>query len=672
MRSPRECRAHGVRQRAVFVLFTLLFGIAATAHADALQCKRTVAKASAAYAQATVKALQNCQDEVLLHAISGPCPDTTASGKIAKAETKLRTKVGRDCGGGDGVCGTGDDFTPASIGWGGSCPNFEHGSCGAAITNCNGINDCVTCVDRAAVDQAINLYYGSLASSTNGDVINCQRAIGKYATKFVMAKSKALAHCEEGVLTSGGGSCPDVARAQPAIAKADSKMRVGICKACGGSDRLCGTSDDLTPTTIGFPSNCPNVTVPGGASCGGAVTDLSKLVDCVDCVSEFKVDCVDALAAPSAKSYPAECNGGSPGPTPTHTQGGVGPTPTRTPTPGGGGGTPQPTTTPGGPCVLPNPLPEVVSFFGRPGPDLDTGWTGQAHDVVTDDAAPLSAARLSNCDTNLSSPTCGQCQIDGPVLFPGPAKNCACYNLGNRDVSSLTSCDPEMPSTCSGNEVCQCFYGPPLPITSGAVPVCVINRYTQSLTGTANIANSGPHPGEGSAIVHLEAGVFNGLAVDEPCPRCVNDPTPRDGVRGGTCNGGARDGQPCDVQGDNTLFGPMSLDCQPNFAATIGNLQIAFNTLTTGTTTLASGPTCTAPGFTSMNCFCDTCGDAAGEPCNSNADCPGGVICGGKRCIGGANAGAVCAATSECPSGNCGRPGQATAPNQCRASRPRC
>jgi hypothetical protein len=41
------------------------------------------------------------------------------------------------------------------------CPNFEDGACNAPITDCNGIVACLTCVDQAAVDQAIALYYGS-------------------------------------------------------------------------------------------------------------------------------------------------------------------------------------------------------------------------------------------------------------------------------------------------------------------------------------------------------------------------------------------------------------------------------------------------------------------------------------------------------------------------------
>ncbi len=645
------------------------------AHADALGCQRAVAKASAQFAQAKMKALQKCADGVVRHTSMGPCPDGKASAKVAKAESKLRAAVSKGCGGADRACGAGgDDTAPNTVGWGASCPNFEGGSCANAIADCSGVSDCLACVGHAAVDQAIDLYYGNANLGTTAtDVVKCQRAIGKYTAKFFAAKSKALQKCEDKKLTGSlSGACPDAGKAAPAIAKAESKKRAGICKTCGGGDRLCGGGDDLTPATIGFAATCPSVTVPGGPACGGPVTTLTQLVDCVDCVTEYKADCLDALAAPGLKSYPAECNGGAPVPTTTPTPGatatrtatpGPGATATRTATPGGGG--PTATATPGGPCVLPNPLPEVLSFVGKPGVDLDTGWTGQAHDVITDDQAPLSAARLNNCDTNPASPTCGQCDLDGPVIFPGPAKNCVCYNLSDRDASSLGACDPEMPSTCSGAETCQCFYGPPLPITSGAVPVCIVNRYTSDITGTANIANSGPHAGEGTAIVHLEAGVYNGVAVQQPCPTCENDPTPRDGVRGGTCNGGVRNGQPCDVQGDNALFGQVSLDCQPVRAANIGNLNISFNPATTGTTTLASGPKCTAPGFTNMNCFCDTCADATAAPCNSNADCAVGVTCGGKRCIGGTNVGQACTAASQCPSGACGRAGQATAPNQC-------
>jgi hypothetical protein len=308
-----------------------------------------------------------------------------------------------------------------------------------------------------------------------------------------------------------------------------------------------------------------------------------------------------------------------------------------------------------------------VSFIGTSNVDLDTGWTGQAHDLVTPDDGTLVAARLSGCDTNTSSPTCGQCTIAGPIDFPGASKNCRCVNLAARDGSTFADCDPEAPSSCSGAETCQCYYGPPLPITSGAVPVCVLNRVTAPLTGTANVSNSGPHSGEGEALIQLESAVHNGLLVEKPCPTCLNDPTPRDGVRGGTCSGGAKDGQPCDVGGTHPLFGNMALECPPASGASIGNLRITFNKATTGPTSLGTTGTlkCTGPGATSQDCFCDTCATVNAEPCNSSADCPGGAVCGAKRCLGGSNAGTACTANTECASNSCGRPGLATRRNQC-------
>src|SRR5207245_551290 len=113
-----------------------------------------------------------------------------------------------------------------------------------------------------------------------------------------------------------------------------------------GADRSCGGGDDLTPAQIGFASSCPNVTIPGGASCAHAITTVQDIVDCVDCVTEFKADCIDALTVPELKSYPSQCNTNGPTPVPTVTVTPIGGS-TLTPTPTGGGG-PTVTPTPGG------------------------------------------------------------------------------------------------------------------------------------------------------------------------------------------------------------------------------------------------------------------------------------------------------------------------------------
>jgi hypothetical protein len=67
-----------------------------------------------------------------------------------------------------------------------------------------------------------------------------------------------------------------------------------------------------TPAAIGFPASCAAVTVPPVPSrpatpCGGTVTTLADLITCVDCVSEFKVDCIDSAARPQFAVYPCEC-----------------------------------------------------------------------------------------------------------------------------------------------------------------------------------------------------------------------------------------------------------------------------------------------------------------------------------------------------------------------------
>ncbi|MFZ5478246.1 MAG: hypothetical protein ACOZNI_15875, partial [Myxococcota bacterium] len=466
------------------------------------------------------------------------------------------------CGGADQRCGSGgDDDTLAAIGYGASCPNLENGNCDGPLGDCGDVSDCVACIGEAALDRTTALAFGAPAGTP--DARGCQREIAKGLATLVRADVKARARCADAAVRAGGGSCPD-AKAASAIAKAVAKLSQRVCARCGGPDRLCGGADDLAPSAIGFPASCPAVTVPGGGpACGGAVSTMTEALACLTCVAAFETSCSTAASAPSGGAYPPECNLGAPAPTATPTPGSA-PTRTATPDPGTptpGAGMATPTATPGGgaptvsptpgpscgngtvdageecdgsddaacpgqcsplcgcpaPCTLPNPIPEIVSFQARPGSELDTGWTGIAHDSSTVDDALVAVARLEGCDVSPGSPTCGQCQLDGPVEFPGPAKNCVCFDLANADASSLAFCDPEAAGACAGAETCECFLGPPLPISSGGVPVCVTNRLTGPISGTANIADSGPHAGEGEVA-------DTGDTADEPAsPRARRD-----------------------------------------------------------------------------------------------------------------------------------------------------
>src|SRR5262249_16404584 len=106
----------------------------------------------------------------------------------------------------------------------------------------------------------------------------------------------------------GTGSCPDTAAAT-SIAAAEAKKQSAIRQACQGPDKVFGTDDDFTPAGIGFPDTCPAMTIPSGASCAHAVDTLGRLIDCADCVTQFKTDCAALAAVPAfVNPYPAECN----------------------------------------------------------------------------------------------------------------------------------------------------------------------------------------------------------------------------------------------------------------------------------------------------------------------------------------------------------------------------
>jgi len=295
----------------------------------AVKCQRTLAKEASKFAQAKSKILTKCE----IGKVNGTLPpatdcSSTMAAKIAKASSKLAAKIAKACGGDDRVCGgdTTNEPTVEELGWAEACPNFESSpepECSAALTDCGDIATCLECLHEHAVDQAIGLYFGSLTPSdpqAESALNNCQQAIGKEAQKFLAKKAKELQKCWDKRLTGDHiDRCADAAAplgtparsAADKIARLEAKMQTKLCNACGGSDKLCDGVDDFLPGTIGFQATCDTVTIPGGGpSClgDGSVDTLAELVTCVECVTEFKVDCMLAAAVPEFVPYPPECN----------------------------------------------------------------------------------------------------------------------------------------------------------------------------------------------------------------------------------------------------------------------------------------------------------------------------------------------------------------------------
>ena len=610
-----------------------------------------------AYLQARVKALAKCNAGIIKGSIVA-CPDAKTQGSLDKALGKLTASINKSCGGDDQIC-TGDTLnepTAAQLGWPSQCPNFEKGECREAVKTCADILDCLTCIGDAAVDQEMTLLYGSLdlSNTTDKALDKCQTTIGKAATAFQNTISKVLQKCWDAKINGKhSGDCfqPSAGDGKyaNAITKAETKMKSSICGACGGADKACDGTNDISPTTIGFPDDCSRVAEPhGGDNCFGPITDLDSLVTCVDCVTQFKGNCVDNLQVPQLTPYPAECNS----------------------------------------CTLDPPTgacPTSLTFTAEGQKvDLDTGFTGLAHDakVPTNGRITLN---ITGC-TGVAEPTCGQCNVNGPIDNPGgvtfnnhrcqdaswvqvlerrglpgghpvcrrseqrrplhqrlglPEPVCRRYEqwrvlhrqhgVSGRHLQhrQLRQCRPVGP--------CIYFFGAPLPLRAGGVSTCIVNEINGPVTGTINL-------NDGTSInnVPLSSKVYPVGGEFNPCPRCI----------AGTCeNAGPRATQACTVNGASE-FGDVSLDCPPNPGSLAAKLAIDLN-IATGTqtkTVTTANPTCRQTGFNGLRCLCDTCNTSTGEACSTNVDCPTTAI----QCLGGTNSGALCADPSECPGGFCG------------------
>jgi hypothetical protein len=311
--------------------------------------------------------------------------------------------------------------------------------------------------------------------------------------------------------------------------------------------------------------------------------------------------------------------------------------------------------------------PTLVTFTPTStGGILDVGWTGNSHDdTVVSDATVTFA--VSGCTGDGAAPACGTCTFSGPTENEND-------NAGQLHVQRClqdTAIQCLIDTDCGTEGPCVAHYGTYLPFGGGGVSTCLENTFDGKVTGTVDVGT-----GAWAEDAKVTSRVFNGTSTSHPCPQCLGDTLANDGVQGGTCSSGLHSGAPCDASGasPNPSYATTSLDCPPLAGALIAQFAVNLSS-TTGVVTRtlsAANPNCNSPGWGATacsggqcKCQCDTCGSAAAEPCSSDADCTGGAICGGKRCLTGSNNGAPCAANSECPGGVCTKPGQPTAANQC-------
>src|SRR6185369_1294542 len=220
------------------------------------------------------------------------------------------------------------------------------------------------------------------------------------------------------------------------------------------------------------------------------------------------------------------------------------------------------------------------------------GWKGYGHDQDLVDAVPL--ALDVSCPGAFGS--CGSCTIGGistdSVLYDGFARCAAspwieCSNVFDTDAA------------CGGGN-CTYFASPPIAQAVGGTPVCLLSRFDEDVSGTVD-----PDSGSANITMATRSSVYIGIAQQQPCPICEGDATPQDGNANGLCNGGARDGMACDVQGFDLTYAtdadaPVSgnsLDCPPSLGlALTGATGIPREIdMKTGSTSKPASDACEAP-----------------------------------------------------------------------------
>lgn len=254
--------------------------------------------------------------------------------------------------------------------------------------------------------------------------------------------------------------------------------------------------------------------------------------------------------------------------------------------------------------------------------DRDVGWVGFGHDTDIADGSTISLRVDDASGTGPSS--CGTMSIVG--LDPA-AGNCRCANDNHARCDRPFEADYD---DCGG-ELCMCFSSPPESISAGGLSYCLVRSFTSDPTGTWNVDS-----GAASVSVHENEKYYLGPTLLKPCPNCSGDTTRNDGVRGGTCMGGADNGQACDANSEDASYpvasggGEFSFDCLPTAGVNVSGPGVNTDAVfVTGSSSLPSGLDCGV----GEHCPCGACDHIPQTTaCGSNSDCASEThICSGSR-----------------------------------------
>lgn len=244
-----------------------------------------------------------------------------------------------------------------------------------------------------------------------------------------------------------------------------------------------------------------------------------------------------------------------------------------------------------GACPGPAVCPSQLRFeLDEADANIDIGTSGAAHNLPWVSGAALTVDVLG-CQGSV--PPCGECQLGSAVANGGAVVNGLCAN-------NTTRCDSD--TDCGVGGKCTLYFGAPVPLPVGGTPICAVATIGTGTSGSINIET-----GEGGLdAFSLSVRVGSGLTNASPCPQCLGDASPSDGVRGGTCEGGPNNGGACDAEGWSGAYSSWtSLDCLPSLGSTLTTMNLPVGPLGTEGADwelTAASPQCSAN--SADKCFC--------------------------------------------------------------------
>jgi len=691
-------------------------GLSSPAHAvnlskTQLKCQKAIGQGGAKFVNGQLKVRQKCINSNLTN------PGSCTSVDVSKLEAKLASGIAKACDFGTplatsvnlgtigfpGPCNdpnTLDGFTLADLQ---ACIQDSHeaailGVCfGGTNTGeaCSLLADCPDTGPGTSCNGMLSVEYDStiVAGPLTGTALKCQKEIAKNEAKLVATILKTVQKCRLGLLDcktdtlSGLTTCKLTGFQAKDCATADPKTASAIAKARAKADEAI-VNKCSDPDTVALKVCEPDqVTGAAGATCESdfhtALTDnpdQTGVFDLIDYEFALRGVCGDNRKNQTSE----ECDGLSDDTCPGQCGAPLG----------------------FFPCLCQDiPRTRVVEHANA---DLDNGWTGQSHDsgivegggYVTDlydcdgPGGPDTLCKVGPTCSGFPNSPCSPLKGAGAAVDTGN-EICAALGQGTCRITPGGSTGPHCEVTfqkrcvtdgdCGGERCIITPHGAPLPLASGGVSVCVVNQFTEDVTGTTDLAT-----GHGAVRLRQNSITILGQDQQQPCPVCggfCSGPAGEQGpgqrnlcssnadctqpgstcVTDAVCSYGPNRDKACRIAppggGPTEFFGNPSVDC-PTLGTILGSIDILFNPATTGSVSLTANVLCNRAGFNNKTC--------AGGPnqhavCTVDSECPGGTcnnqcFCGGgsqapnacqAACVGGSNPFAPCTDNTDCPGGFC-------------------